>query len=517
MADSLASLAKRHAIVVGGSVTGLAAALALSRRGARVTVFERDREESVGEPAAAFATWQRPGVPQVRHSHVFLARLRNLLRQKYPDLLDAVMAAGARELRGADRPPLALRGLAPDPGDEDLVTVACRRTTFEVVLRRYVIAQGGVDFVRAAKVTGLTAARHATPIVSGVRYVADGREQVQEGHLVVDASGRRSLAPEWLRAIGARPNFEHLESSGIVYYTRFYRLHADAVEPPQTEDPIAGDFDWIKYAVFPGDDRTFSITLAVPLSLPRLKVLSRGEAFDEMVRAIPGIAPWTEPSVSEPIEVAGRSVQAMGGLINRIRRFVDDQGPIAVRFFVLGDAAYATNPLYGRGCTQAVMHGEALGEAFDRHRGDMRAAAIALDRWGRTTLEPYFHASVAADREAVRRAEGRAAKRWENRMRDRFFRDGVAIAMRCDPVVYRAFLRMLNMIETPDDAFAKPEVIARCLWVLARSEEMKKRYPVPPLPEDRETIVRRCELAAGGVAIEPIEAAGDGEASALVG
>jgi hypothetical protein len=132
----------------------------------------------------------------------------------------------------------------------------------------------------------------------------------------------------------------------MVYYTRFYRLRPGAGEPPQTDHPTAGDFDWIKYAVFPADGGTFSITLAVPLAVQRLRVLSKPPAFDEMVRSIPGLAPWADTNVAEPIGDTARPVQAVGGLINRLRHFVDDGGPragsLGVSKIVGANASFAT-------------------------------------------------------------------------------------------------------------------------------------------------------------------------------
>ncbi len=487
-------LAGRHAIVIGAGIAGLGAALELGQRGARVTLLESDKGPADADPDSLFSSWQRPGALQVRHSHVFLGRLRNHLRDQHPELLAALMGAGARELRPTDRPPLALHGLQPEAGDDDLVSIGCRRTTFEQVLRAHVLREPNVELVGDTTVTGLIAARHATPIAAGVTCTSQGRARRLRAHWVIDASGRQSAAPEWLSAIDARPHFERSEPSGIVYYTRFYRKRSNLPEPGQTEHPIAADFDWVKYAVFPADGGTFSITLAVPLAIQRLKILSRPAAFDALVSAIPALAPWVAPEFAAPIGDPQRPVQAMGALINRLRRFVDDNGPTVLRFFVIGDAAYCTNPLYGRGCAQALIHAHALARALEQNPDDMTAAAIELDRWGRETLEPFYRVSILADRDAVRRAEGRAPEGIEQQMRERFFRDGVEIGLRCDPVVYRAFLRMLNMLATPEAAFSEPQVLARCLWVLGRSQEYKARYPIPPLPE-RDVMIARCEAA----------------------
>jgi 2-polyprenyl-6-methoxyphenol hydroxylase-like FAD-dependent oxidoreductase len=484
----------RHAIVVGTGITGLAAALVLSKRGARVTLLERDAEPPTATASAAFDSWQRRGAPQVRHSHAFLGRLRTLLRDRHPALLAELLAAGARELRMVDNPPPTLGPLTPVAGDDDLVALGCRRTTFEWVVRRHVLGNGEVALVGGATARGLTAHPGDPPRVTGVRYERDGEERTLAADLVVDASGRHSKAVEWLAAIGGRRPFEKEESSGIVYYTRFYRMHPGVSEPAPGKDPLMADYHWVKFAVFPADDRTFSITLAVPLAYPRLKVLARAQAFDAMVQSFPGLAPWVAPSFAAPIGDPERPVQAMGGLINRLRRFANRQGPLAIGFYVLGDAAYCTNPLYGRGCTQGFLHAEMLGDALAQHPADPVAAAIELDRKAQALLAPFYRASILADRDAVRRAQGRRPRRWQDRLRQRFFDDGITIGTRCDPVVYRAFLRMLHMLETPEEAFAHPRVMLRALRVLARGKRYNRRYALPP-PPDRDATIARCEAA----------------------
>lgn len=488
-------LAETHAIVIGGGITGLAAARVFSDRGARVTVLERDAEPETATPGEAFTSWKRKGAPQVRHSHAFLGRLRSLLRDRYPDLLEALRAAGAAELDMLERPPLTLPRLRPEPGDADLVALGCRRTTFEWVVRRNVLARPGVVLVAGAQVSALLADPTERPTVTGVRYTAGGEEHTLAADLVVDASGRHSKALDWLAAIGAPSPAEKTESSGVVYYTRFYRLRDGAEPPPPSRYPAAADYNWIKYAIFPADDRTFSITFAVPLAFPRLKVLARVEAFEEMSRALPALVPWIDPARAEPIGDPEHPVQAMGGLINRLRRFTANGQPVAIGFFALGDAAYCTNPLYGRGCAQAFLHADLLGQALDEHPADLAAAAMALDRRARAEIEPFYRASVLADREAVRKAEGRQPRRLADRWRHRYIEHGLIVATRCDPVVFRAFLRMFNMLETPEAAFGSPSVLLRSLRVWLRGTRRNRRYAIPDPPEQEATIAR-CEAAA---------------------
>ena len=77
----------------------MAAAKALAAQGHEVCLLERDAPRATnGATPPDPGLWLRPGVPQARHSHAFLARLRCLLAEREPRLLAALLAAGVREL-----------------------------------------------------------------------------------------------------------------------------------------------------------------------------------------------------------------------------------------------------------------------------------------------------------------------------------------------------------------------------------------------------------------------------------
>ena len=473
---------------MGAGVAGLSTALALSRQGHDVTVIERDTTTVPDSPDAAFEQWERRGAPQVHHSHAFLARLRNLLRDRAPEVLAHLLAAGATEIRFADNPPPTLVDRDPRPGDEDLVALACRRTTFEWVLRRHALAAGGVRLVEGAVDRLVTDGQTApgVPHVTGVGLAGGGEIR---GDVVVDASGVRSRLPAWLAAIGAGPVSEREKDTGIVYSSRFYRL-LPGQEPPALEGPVLGDLDYLKYAVFIGDNRTFSITFGLHADDSELRQVLRPGPFTVVAATLPGTRRWIDEHRSEPMT----GVQVMARLVNRRRRFVADRRPAATGVFAVGDSAICTNPLYGRGCALAMVHAYLLADTLAEHHADPAAAALAFAEVTRRELEPWYSAAVAQDRQARQGLdvpldgddEGIELPVDAETMRS-VMRDGILPAARSDPVVYRAFLRVFNLLDPPNAIMADADVVGR---VLAAWQGRHDREPLPPLGPTRDQMLR---------------------------
>jgi len=493
-------------IVVGGGIAGLGAALALSRSGHRVTVLEKDATPLPDSAVQAFERWDRRGAPQVRHSHAFLARFRNLLRDRAPDVLDALLRNGAYDLRITEMLPPSIDDHSPKPGDQDLVLLGCRRLSLEWVLRKIVAASPGVVWHDGAEVLGLeTQARGParSPLrVAAVRARRPGFSAATlRADLVVDASGRRSALPKWLAQLGAPAIEQDSEDCGIFYSSRFYRLRTGAEEPPR-DGPIGADLGYMKFAVFSGDSRIFSVTLAAsPEDTPMRRVLHPGP-FEAAANAIPAIRKWLEPDRSEPVT----GVYGMAGLKNRKRVFMRDGEPVALGVHAIGDASIHTNPLYGRGCALAFVHAYLLADALQVHGDEAGALAFELERGTRREIEPWYRSAVAQDRDA-REVAAQQLRGEDPFVTDapsdarvdpmRFFRSllrhGLLPALRTDALVLRAFLRNFNLLEPPDSLLTNGEVMRR---VLAAWQQRDQRAPAEPLGPGRAEMVRVLEQAA---------------------
>jgi 2-polyprenyl-6-methoxyphenol hydroxylase-like FAD-dependent oxidoreductase len=227
-------------VVIGGGVGGLATALALTRSGHADTLLERDQLPDLLDPETAFAT-ERRGAPQVHQTHGFLARFLLVLRERFPDVYDELLELGCQPTS------LTARFGDPRPGDEDLAVMIARRTTVELVFRRAMLAQSGIDLRTGVGVSGLEVAApdaaagpDGIPVVTGVR-LDDGT--VLPADAVVVATGRRSTLPTWLGAAGIEvPEVVH--ESGLMYLSRWYRL-AEGFEL-QGEPKLHGDLRYVK-------------------------------------------------------------------------------------------------------------------------------------------------------------------------------------------------------------------------------------------------------------------------------
>ena len=368
--------------IVGGGMAGMLAALLLARDGHGVTVYERDDTDLPDNADDAFHGWDRRGVAHARQSHALLARLRQILRERAPDVLDALAEQGATELTIERILPPDIEDRAPRPGDEDLVLLCCRRITIEWVLRRAVTAEPGVVWRGGVGVAGLVA---SGTDVRGLR-LDDGT--TVDADLVVVAGGRNSQVMDWIAELGGsvQPVVEESEA-GIIYLSRFYRLREGKELPLLTKDGAGGDLGYVAFAGFYGDNRTFSITFGVPIGDRALMALRNEDAWEAAIRTLTPLEPWTANGLADPIT----GVESMARLRNRIRRLVVDGEPVVTGLIVIGDAAMATNPWYGKGCSLAGIAAQALSEALTTHGRDRVGAGPrhgrgdAGPRWSRTT------------------------------------------------------------------------------------------------------------------------------------
>ena len=357
--------------IVGAGPTGLYTSLALARRGHAVVVVDRDTGP------APDGQWRRAGVMQFHHPHAFRSQVVDALRAEAPDVLDALLAAGAEPAVLPDQP-------------ERVLGLRCRRMTFERVLRAAVVAEPGVTLHHGHAEEVLSEQGRAVGLrVDGQRLDAD---------LVLDASGRSGRLGRGLRApeVGG--------DCGIAYVSRQYVLLPGA-EPGTMQSPIASAAVYPGYLtiVFPHDNGVFSALIGRSTQDRALVGLRENAAYDAAAAAIPLLAEWTDPARAQPFT----DVLPGGRLFNTYRGQLDAAGAVPVPGLVfVGDAVCTTNPAAGRGITTSLLQARRLIELVDEHGADHETTTLAFDAWCTEAIRPWFEDHVENDTDLSRRWSG---------------------------------------------------------------------------------------------------------------
>jgi 2-polyprenyl-6-methoxyphenol hydroxylase-like FAD-dependent oxidoreductase len=446
-------------VVAGGGVAGLAAALAMAGHGRRVVVLERGVAPPDGPPGEAGQAWSRPTVPSFPHAHTLTSLGVSVLLERAPEVVAAALDVGAVMVDLTRAKPPEPAGI--EPGDAELLALACRRPTLETVLYRVVRDLPGVEIRHDVRVDGVTLARDR---VTGV--VTDRGERIA-AELVVDASGRRALGRSWLATHGITMRPDVASPSNMRAFSRFYRrLGQTATLNRGNAAGVLGDH----YAavLHPGDNDTFSIALGSLAEDRTMRVLRDPAAFTAVALATPGVADWLGPGMSEPIT----GVRAITCPPNTLRTLA--VAPPVAGLVPLGDAAATTNPLYGRGVSLALAHAFRLGDLLAAGRAATSGVAEEL-------VSPWFRLAVADDEERI--AHWRAALHgWAPPPRPRrlTMRTVARVADR-DAVVWRGLLRVLMGLSEPDTVLADPVFADRVYRLLA--DDVPAPVPAPSRAE----------------------------------
>src|SRR5207249_4346301 len=321
----------QRAVVIGGSIAGLCAARVLADYFDRVTVVDRDAYPQ--GPA------ERAGVPQGRHVHALLARGRRELERLFPGFERQMLGAGAHEIDFA-RDFATLRGEGWMAREESgIATLFASRTLLESIVRDLLRAVPRVELVERTAVTGVVAEREPRARVRAIR-LADGELPAE---LVVDATGRGSQAPDWLRALGLEPPANTVVDSLSGYATRWYREPEPArwpaewwwkgiwVDPHEPEHMTAG-------VLFPVEGGRWIVTIAgIAGHYPPSDEAGFGAALGRLRSPIIAHA----VQLAEPIS----PVYSNRAMANRFRHF--ERWPERLDgFLAVGDSVCAFNPVY---------------------------------------------------------------------------------------------------------------------------------------------------------------------------
>ncbi len=457
--------------IVGSGMCGMFTGLALDRRGFDVTIIERDVPPPDCSANEAFFSWQRKGVAQFRHPHAFLGLMCSVLEENYPDLLERFFEAGARKVSFEDSIPDHLKPqYNPEPGDEKMWVLMCRRATMETVLRTYVTQTTKVTIRNQVSVADIITEKNDSQevFIRGLSLI-DHQESNKRSELfsdiVIDATGRSSKFDKWLTSSGVNIK-EERDDAEIVYYTRHYRLKDGVSEPPRdAKNPSMGDLGYMKYGIFPGDGGHFALIICLPNEEKELRrAIKSGEKFDEIGMTIPGLRPWLSKNKSE----ATTAPFGIGNIHAVWRDFTGAGNNRLLNFFAVGDSAIRTNPLYGRGCSTGALHAHILADILSTE-SDPWSRALRFQEESERKVRPIFQASLNEDKRGIKRAaairegvdldKADSLKKWFALA----FGDALMAASRDKLFIHREVMKTINLVEKPGE-FLKNKKIQRTVF-----------------------------------------------------
>ena len=440
-------------IVIGGGVVGLCSALLLGRDGHEVTVLERDSAPAP-EPQQAWQHWERRGVNQFRMLHFFQPRFREIMETNVPEVIPALIAAGATRVNPFRDAPAEFTGGFRE-GDERYDAITARRPVAEAVISGVVAADQHITVRRGVVVVGLlTGAPSAVgvPNVIGVRTDA-GEELTAD--LVIDACGRRSTLPELLAAIGATAPIEEKEDCGFVYYGRHF-TSGDGSLPPMFGGLLMAH-DTVSILTLPADNGTWGVALVTSAQDAPLRALKDVDVWTRVVQGFPLVAHWLDGT---PLD---DGVAVMAKIEDRHRTFVIDGQPVATGILALADSWACTNPSVGRGISIGTIHALALRDLLRDAPTDPLALSRAWHDVTIATAEPWYRSTLAFDKGRLEQIHASIEGR-------EFLPEteyGMTLAMGAaagkDVELFRSFLDIVGMNALPEQVLSTPGLFERVI------------------------------------------------------
>ncbi len=350
----------QQAVVIGGSLAGLMTARVLAEHFDAVTILERDYIED--QPAL------HQSIPQGNHVHSLLLGGQQVMASLYPGFIEQLATLGAVRCRAGKEAvfylptgkAFSMTGRVREPRDLGFDITCHSRGLLEYYVRCCTLQHSNITFVRESTVQGLVSTDGR---IHGVRYDQAGAAHSLATDMVVDAGGRRSLAPRWLTGLGFQAPDETTIGVDIAYASTQFRVPEDYDEPerllvfmgPPPDFPNGAVMEIIEHQTwhatlmgrfgnYPPHDAAGFLAFAKTLHTPKLYDLIKS------AERVADITAYRFPT--------------------SVRRHYERLTTFPQGLMVLGDAISSFNPFYGQGMSSAALQVQALQRLLTEREGE---------------------------------------------------------------------------------------------------------------------------------------------------
>lgn len=475
--DDIRRRGRGTAVIIGGSIAGIAAAKVCSETFERVIVLEQDDAHRRREG--------RPGAAQGWHLHHLLTAGQIELDRFFPGIVDDMVREGAFKVDMAAQYRIRLGGSWKKPGTSDIEIVCAGRPLLEWCVRRRLDNEPRIDFRYEAEVTDLVLDRANNSII-GVA-VGEGA-QVIPAEFVIDASGKNTRVPEFLDRLGIGAPEVEQDIINCFYSTMQHRV------PPerQWQDKVMV----ICYAYRPFEDTyaaqyyTDSSRTLLSTSLVAYNCYSpprTAKEFREFADRMPS------PIVGENIDgLEPASPIYNFRYPNMLRLHYEKKRNLPRALVAVGDAYTSADPVSGLGMSLALK--------------EVREMQVLLAKYGpgHRDLPRRYYRSIAkmADTAWFVIREQNLRFNWMKDVEKKrpfyfgvltWYMDRLLELVHDDLDAYREFLAVVHLVKPPL-ALMKPGIARRALgkWARTRLSGEKtliarnyQNRPVPAEPVDQ--------------------------------
>ncbi|HVU13923.1 MAG TPA: FAD-dependent monooxygenase [Phototrophicaceae bacterium] len=448
---------RNHAVVIGGSITGLWTARVLADHFEQVTVVDRDHFPATPEA--------RRGVPQGKQLHVLLMRGQQILDQLFPGITQEMAADGVEMIHWTQEThSYGVNGKWNIPFPFGYDTMATSRLLLEWHMRQRLLQNPRIQFVEGRVVTGLLTDEAKTHVI-GVRVEGVGAERASVGEetikadLVVDASGRESHAPDWLKALGYDAPEETVIDAHVGYSTRWYQ-RTDHSNNPWKSILVQDRTGNVSHSglVYPIEkDEFIALMVGVNAEIPA----EEGEFLD-FARQLPVPDIYDAIKDATPITPIYRYQRTA----NQMRRYGALQR-MPESFVLVGDAVCAFNPVFGQGMTVGAM--EALLLDAELRKGYADGFAMRFQKQVSKLIAAPWQLATSEDARNLKEGE---TVDLPTRML-KFYMDHLLSMVGTDPQVGRAFFDVMHLLKPPTTLFAPAVAIKVARSMLTVREPLK--------------------------------------------
>ncbi|MEQ9439760.1 MAG: hypothetical protein RIG62_11970 [Cyclobacteriaceae bacterium] len=422
---------KENAIIIGSSIAGLLAARVCADHFDQVIILEKDKISP--EPA------HRKGVPQDHQVHVLLSKGYEVIRQLFPGIIERLQD------RGGITGDLGLllkwysQGGYRPQCETGLHTVMTSRPLLENTLRQMLLEKKQVSLIDQARITGLL---HEGNTVVGV--------QTEEGkyysNLLIDTRGIGSrLAPELEKMGYSAPEVEKVQVN-VTYTSCVF--------------PRATDF----YNVIninsnpPHNSKSGTIQ---PIEDGKMIVIVNGRSRDAAPKDLSSFKEYTQALDSPLVYQHIRDLEPVSGLFTYRIPYVrwihfERLSAFPEGILPLGDAICRLNPVYGQGMSSAAIQAEILDKMLRKRETEPiwkpffhEVAREIKTPWELTVAEDFKFPETEG---VPPKTPALLAKYFTKLNR----------VMNGEPVIYKAFARVLNMVSPPTVLFY-PNIVWRVI------------------------------------------------------